>query len=118
MECYKYVGETNIYFSISSAMTQFAELTFVQVLSLPAAEVAARTRASSPYPECSADCGQIGVTTSPPHHLPPRLASPTGAHNFHFIQFSLRLNTVLMSVLKSKRKGRREMAHSRNSNPY
>ena len=52
-------------------MTQFAELTFVQVLSLPAAEAAARTRASSPYPECSADCGQIGVTT---HHLPPRLA--------------------------------------------
>ena len=97
-------------------MTQFAELTFVQVLSLPAAEAAARTRASSPYPECSADCGQIGVTT---HHLTTsRLAQHTGAHNFHLFQFSLCLNTVLMSVLKSKRKGRRKMAHIKNSNPY
>lgn len=66
-------------------MTQFAELTFVQVLSLPAAEVAARTRASSPYPECSADCGQIGVTTSPPHHLPPRLADRGSQLSFHSI---------------------------------
>ena len=63
-------------------MTQFAELTFVQVLSLPAAEAAARTRASSPYPECSADCGQIGVTT---HHLPPRLAHRGSQLSFHSI---------------------------------
>ena len=63
-------------------MTQFAELTFVQVLSLPAAEAAARTRASSPYPECSADCGQIGVTT---HHLPPRTAHRGSQLSFHSI---------------------------------
>ena len=63
-------------------MTQFAELTFVQVLSLPAAEAAARTRASSPYPECSADCGQIGVTT---HHLPPRTPHRGSQLSFHSI---------------------------------
>ena len=79
-------------------MTQFAELTFVQVLSLPAAEAAARTRASSPYPECSADCGQIGVTT---HHLTTsRLAQHTGAHNFHFIQFSLCLHCSHVGLKK------------------
>ena len=73
-------------------MTQFAELTFVQVLSLPAAEVAARTRASSPYPECSADCGQIGVTTSPPHHLPPRRPGLTT-----FISFNSLSDSILFS---------------------
>ena len=72
-------------------MTQFAELTFVQVLSLPAAEAAARTRASSPYPECSADCGQIGVTT---HHLPPRTPGLTT-----FIYF----NSLSVSILFSCR---------------
>ena len=72
-------------------MTQFAELTFGQVLSLPAAEVAARTRASSPYPECSADCGQIGVTTSPPPASPRRPGLTT------FISFNSLSDSILFS---------------------
>ena len=93
-------------------MTQFAELTFVQVLSLPAAEAAARTRASSPYPECSADCGQIGVTT---HHLPPRTAHRGSQLSFHSI---LSQSQYCSHLFLSKRKGRRKMAHIKNSNPY
>ena len=86
-------------------MTQFAELTFVQVLSLPAAEAAARTRASSPYPECSADCGQIGVTT---HHLPPRTAHRGSQLSFHSISI-LSLSQYCSHVgLKKQAKGKKK----------